>query len=439
MDGERAPPSSHGQPPLLERAGSRLERILDQHQVLPVSLFLAAALRLSCLLVFDVRPVSDYTWYYEVAASIARGDGAVFHGRPTAYWPVGYPALLAPLFAISGPSVIAAQLLNLALALGTLLLAHRATLLVGGSVRAARAAVVLLALWPNQIAYTSLVANETLSSFLVLLGVVLLLARRWWQDLLAGLVFGYACLVKPQVALLPIAVLLVMQRSRWRPFGAALRRMVLRSGLVYALLVLVLVPWTVRNWRLFGGLVFVANSGGVNLFIGNHPGATGTYPRPDEGARLSGALLPFDIGSTEYQADQKARALAVDYLVHHPGAALATLPRKLFHLYAKDVEGFSWMQEGAPQARGRYLLLPALKVTAQIYYMLVLLAAGAALHVLFRQRRAQVLLVPACVVGYFTCIYLVYFAIGRFHFVMVPWLAACAALAVSRDHPGPAT
>jgi 4-amino-4-deoxy-L-arabinose transferase-like glycosyltransferase len=410
------------------RAWHPLGRILDSDKLVAVCLVVSIVLRLVCIVLFDVQPVSDYKFYYDVAASIADGRGAVFNGRPTAYWPIGYPAFLASIFAVTGPSVLVAQLLNLALAVGTLFLTYRVTLLLGGSFRAARAAVVLLALWPNQIAYTSLVASETLASFLLVLGVMLLLGRRWRHDLIAGVVFGFACLVKPQTMLLPVVVMVLADLLAWRVWRRSLRHLLLRVGVVYVTLLLVLVPWSVRNWRVFGGPVFIANSGGVNLFIGNHPDATGTYPRPEEEVKLNNALLPFTLGADEYQVDQKARGLAIDYLKRHPGATLLRLPRKFWYLYAKDADGFSWMQEGAPSAQGRYRLLQPLKLVAQLYYVLALIALAWMLSVAVRQRRAHAFLIPACVVGYFTCVYLAYFGISRFHFVMVPWLAICAAM-----------
>jgi hypothetical protein len=68
-----------------------------------------------------------------------------------------------------------------------------------------------------------------------------------------------------------------------------------------------LVPWWIRNQRAFGGFVPIANNGGVNLYIGNNPLATGGY-RLD---RAVMAQLPSEVGQgwlgsggpKEYQID----------------------------------------------------------------------------------------------------------------------------------------
>jgi hypothetical protein len=422
-----------------ERAGSLVDRILDNDKTIPIVLISGIALRIACIALFDVRPISDYRWYYDVAASISSGHGAVFRGRPTAYWPIGYAAFLAAAFAVTGPSVLVAQLLNIALAVGTLALAHRVTLLVGGSPRAARAVVILLALWPNQIAYVSLLANETLASFLVLAGVCLLLERRWWHDVLGGVVFGCACLVKPQAMLLPPLVMIVKQLSTSRSTRLSLRPLLRRIALFYVPLLFVLLPWLVRNCRQFGGPVVIANSGGINLFIGNHSGATGTYPKAEEEAQLLHALAPFSIDADECQFDRKARALAIDYVTHHPATTLLHIPRKLWHLYATDADGFSWIQEGASVRDRRLRVLLPLKLVAQAYYMIILLAAATSLFLAVRRRRALALSIPIGIVAYFSCVYLAFFGISRFHFLMVPWLASCAALGVRASAPMPTT
>ena len=55
---------------------------------------LAAIMRLFWIFAVDTQPVSDFNWYFERAIEISRGNGYSIDGKPTAFWPVGYPAFV---------------------------------------------------------------------------------------------------------------------------------------------------------------------------------------------------------------------------------------------------------------------------------------------------------------------------------------------------------
>jgi hypothetical protein len=81
----------------------------------------------------------------------------------------------------------------------------------------------------------------------------------------AGLLTGVAILVRPAMLLfLPLAAGWLLWKRR--PAAAAL--FVLGA-------LLVVTPWTVRNYRHYGRFVLVASEGGVTFWTGNHPLARG--------------------------------------------------------------------------------------------------------------------------------------------------------------------
>jgi 4-amino-4-deoxy-L-arabinose transferase-like glycosyltransferase len=81
----------------------------------------------------------------------------------------------------------------------------------------------------------------------------------------AGLVTGLAMLIRPAMLFfLPAAVVWLIAR----------RRGVIAAVLVAAALVAV-VPWTIRNLRVYHRFVLIASEGGVTFWTGNHPLATG--------------------------------------------------------------------------------------------------------------------------------------------------------------------
>lgn len=178
--------------------GAGLARLINHRAFVPLCLGAAIALRLAWVALVTPQPVSDFRWYYERASELANGQGysvtaatywpeyiippvllSPAMGRvPTAFWPVGYPAFLALIFTVSGPSLLAAKLANVALSAGVLLLSYRIAARLFASRLVAGGTLLLLGFYPDHIAYSSLLSTEILFLFLLLLGVALLLADR---------------------------------------------------------------------------------------------------------------------------------------------------------------------------------------------------------------------------------------------------------------------
>jgi hypothetical protein len=421
----------------LALAQSGCRRAVAHRLFVPICLAAALLLRLGWILAVDARPIDDFSWYYDRAVGLAQGEGLTVKGVPTAYWPVGYPLMLAALFVVTGPSLLAAKLLNLLLAMAIVWYSYRVAGRLFASEAASRLALLLVAFHPNHIAYTSLTASETPFLFLMLLGLLLLLRRkgRPGTALLAGAVFGLGCLTKPTMLFVPATffALSLLARFRWRT--------VARLGLVYAALALVVLPWTLRNYRVFGRPLFVVTSGGINLLIGNNPLATGGYGGVDPETE---ALV--DSRKDELAREDAARAIARRYIIEHPWRTIGRMPAKLWHLYAKDVEGFYWNELATGAREGPVLQRPmvGLKIIGELYY-LALLAAFAAGVFRFYVAGRPPFPRPALsalglgIIAYFSLVMMVLFGSSRLHFPLIPcfalyagaWLASRLAPAAS--------
>src|SRR5687768_1005667 len=123
-------------------------------------LFLAP--RIGWMLAVDAAPMSDQLWYFDRAAGLLNGEGYAVQGRPTAFWPVGYPAFLAGLFAVFGPDIEVAKAANLVLSALSMAFVYRISRRATGSETAAKAALVLAVLYPTLIFYTELLYSELL-------------------------------------------------------------------------------------------------------------------------------------------------------------------------------------------------------------------------------------------------------------------------------------
>ena len=409
---------------MLPRTLRRLEAFLLSRSFPVVCLVAAVLVRVLWMLLVDPKPVSDFDWYYTRAIDISLGHGYQYRGAPTAAWPVGYPAFLGALFAVFGHSLLVAKIANLALSVGIILLTSWMAGRLFRSALTARLTMLVLSFYPNHIAYTSLVASEPLSMFLIMLGIGFLLIERsrLLMTVLAGASFGLSCLVRPQGLPIPL-ILVLLPRSGLRPFGGRL----LSVACVYAALLLVLVPWTIRNYKAFGGVFLVSTNGGGNLLIGNNPWANGTYRVPPH----YDSMLSY--GGNEYERDRESHRLAVEYIRTHPVEILKLLPKKVWYLYRGDVEGIRWSFEGIEAKGERVPAGPATAIVAlaEAYY-LVLFAACAMSCILFVKslrsgRDVAFSTMGLGVLVYFTFLGLVFYGGSRYHFPVMPFVAMYAA------------
>ena len=419
-------------------------KIEHQGSSFKVLLLLAIILRLAYPFAFSPPPTADFAEYDRLARGIADGKGYVWeHGEPTAFRAIGYPAFLAGVYWLSGNSQKAGQLANALLGLLALWLAYRLAQRVLQNETAARLALLLLAFHPNGIIYGGLLASEPLSLVLLLAGMYYFSrafsclginprARKSAGKseylkyvLLAGLAFGLAALVKPQMLVIP-ACLFLMPKS-WqlagkRPFWAI-------TG-IYAVMALVILPWTYRNYQQTGEPILISSNGGYNLFVGNSRFANGRYIWSDEMEEFVESRIPLhSIPVPEWSRELGNFAIAD--MKAGPLKTVTRLPQKLFFLYAADFDGprlslFAY-QNPRSSLKGFYYLT---MVLSQLWYALIWLPL---FWVLFKKRWKKlppswgILLIPALSMS---LISLVFFGASRFHYPFLPFLVLLSAAIV---------
>ena len=324
-------------------------------------LFLVAlAPRLYVASAWSGEPVWDGHYYHFGAERIAAGFGysedvmvngaAVSH--PWCHYPVGYSAFLAPFYKLfSGllgiPAVLIGPLLNALLGATTAVLVFR----IGTrflSLNRARVAGAITALHPGLILYTGLTMTELLASFLIIL--ILYVGTKfggWRGAVLAGVLVGLGTLVRPPILLCAVLLAVVV--------GGALRERALKTGVVVALAVLTVLPWSFRNCRVMDGCAFVSTNGGWNLAIGALT-ETGRF------RALSGEDgCPVVTG--QVQQDRCWAKLGRETIADDPLAWLKKMPAKLQHTYNHESFPVAYMAEARPkiwpesrQQAGRQLL-----------------------------------------------------------------------------------
>jgi tetratricopeptide (TPR) repeat protein len=224
--------------------------------------------------------VMDARRYDELAERIVREGREGREGwmpREVFYQAPLYPYVLAAVYAPTGGSRTAVRLLQMMAGAATaVLLAVAAARLFGAA--AGRAAGVLAALYGPFVFYGPLLLKTTLTLFCEAVFLLLLIPRPGTARpgparlLLAGAALGAAVLSQENLLLLApcTALFLLMPPAPWR------RR--LAGALAFAAgTVLAVAPVTLLNYRAGGELVLTSSQGGMNFYIGNSRGASGTY------------------------------------------------------------------------------------------------------------------------------------------------------------------
>jgi 4-amino-4-deoxy-L-arabinose transferase-like glycosyltransferase len=394
---------------------------------------LALALRLGWIAWADFRPtLSDDAGRYDfLGRSLAEGGGFVNpNGATTMFWPPGYPFVLAAVYklwperAFGDHEVIAALVLNAALGAATVALTY-ALARRAYDERVGLVAAAMVALFPSLVFFAGVTLTETAFTTLLLLGVWLIVVSDERRDVrivaLAALVLGFATLVRGLALLAPLALV----PYGWRIHGAW-RPALLRAGVIAAAMLLVVAPWTIRNYVESGSLVGISSNAGVDFYIGHSEGADGRGRKVDE---LVFQYPELPAAEAEARVSSDGFERGVRWAARHPLTEVSLSARKVWWLWYRDDEALRWTdghgeRDVMPEGVRRALIV----LSNVFYWPVVLLAAAALLTTRWWRRPAGVLLVALLVC--WTLAHVAFFGDPRFHAPMTPVIAVFAAAAI---------
>jgi hypothetical protein len=383
--------------------------------VLAAGLFI----RIILILANERVPVSDEYEYDQLAQSIVNQGSYAVVGVPTAYRPVGYPAFLGITYFLFGheplfPKVIQALLDTLTAYL----------LFLIGKMQSERIGFLASLLWSSfvpAILFVNLLLAETLTVFLLVLSLLIFLKSDGSTVIrnliLFGLVSGIMILVKPSILLFPLLLLLLSPKMAIPPRYAIV---------AFAAMLVVVLPWMLRNLAVLETFS-ISTNGGMNLYVGNNPEATGAY---------LGTFPPelADPSMDEVARSRKATALAMKFIAAQPGTFLVNGVKKLAHLFRSegDVLITSFSDHSAAGFTNRYRSVApfiAHMTNVSSFGLLFLGITGFVLSIRSRQFWFTVSFLAALFAVHF-----VFFGGSRFHFVLMPFAAIYASHAIVALH-----
>jgi 4-amino-4-deoxy-L-arabinose transferase-like glycosyltransferase len=338
---------------------------LERHgRWLAVILFLVAlALRLHAVSSFPAVPCSDAADYHRLAAGIVAGRGYVESGGARTAWrPPGYPVFLAGIYAVCGPRPYAAYLAQAALgAITVALVMLLGRLLLGG--REALASGLLAALYPGFCWLPRVLLSENLALPLLVGALcataMLIQTDQWGWAAALGVLLGLGLLVRGAIFL--VAILLLAGLLGTAAGRRSQRQSVALASVALGGMLLVLLPWGVRNYLLFGRIVPVATQDGMALYA--------SYWPPHAGSKriwgnLPGAEDPAVAAAArardEAAVSDQLRTVTIRRLREQPGYFFRLIPAKLISLAAPF--DWEWFPHRAGSSRsvnlGYVIMLP---------------------------------------------------------------------------------
>ena len=411
---------------------------MDWRGFVPVIILSTLVGRLIMAYLVQNVPVSDSAAYHQFAIWMAEGKGYldIKTGNPTAFWPVGYPAFLSFIYRFFGVDVMFGEMANGILSVVIMWLCYDISRRLFCCEKAARLLLLILALYPAHWFFSMILASEMLALTLVLVIIDLSMRRGVPVALACGVAAGLAMLVKPQT--LAIAGFCWMFSFGYHGWHLTSLRHWARITVIYLVVLVVVMPWVWRNHQLLGAWIPVSTNGGINMFIGNNPEASGTY---QEVPRLKALYNIEDEVERDKEAWREVRA----YVQEQPLEFLARIPAKLASLYFRENsgsfeegKGYSWFWQGLEKkvVRENKERVVIYKEISNLYYYVLALLSWLGLFVLVWRERIHFLLngqaIPLVAVVWFTAVYLIFFGTSRFHFLMMPLLAIYATAFVGR-------
>lgn len=406
---------------------------------LVICMVVGLALRLLHIILVPTQPVSDFKFYDDAAINLLRFRVYGFEHTPTAVFPPGTSLFLAGIYTVFGYNIVYAKITQAILSVLSIALVHRIASTIFADAKVANLATLLLTFMPSHIAFTSVLASENFFTFLNMILLYCLVVPRYhtpFLHFLNGAASGVAALVRPTGLLLPFLPLM----------GIALRRELKynrRRIFIYILtcmlgFFLVIGPWGLRNYLVFGHFALGSSSGGIDLWMGNNERATGRWidMKPTIKSRFSDVVSRGD----EFNRDKLYYGEAFKFILENPGMFARLALRKVVILFSGDTECIWWSITGENVITSKELigkfesLLPLIAAVYDTYFYMILSLALLAVPYMVKRSlgRSWGEIVLLFYVSYFTLIHAVFISGQRFHFNIVPPLTILAAFTLKK-------
>ncbi len=329
-----------------EQLNNRSLKSAAQIRLLIAVSALAVIIRIAAIYIWGSEIEETVYEYDPISRNIAAGLGYSWdlygstETAPTAWMAPVYTYMLAAYYWIIGDNLTGMAIFQAVAGGITCLLIG----LVGNAVSNVRTGLIaaaLFAIYPEMILLPLKFVDESWLLLwmlcIVYLGALYLQTGNRRIVILAGIFSGIASLTHESALICPIALMIWVLLKR----GLS-RRWLIDSLLLLSVTIVVIAPWTVRNYLVFDKFVLIRTNFWVNAWRGNFPGATGT-PRNFNNTLHDLALDPEyravidpQLVGDEIQREEVYKKLAIRHITEDPVRYIGLTLRRMQYFWTVD-------------------------------------------------------------------------------------------------------
>lgn len=396
-----------------------------------VLILLALIPRLVWIYFIQTQPYSDFLHLHNYGVNASHGN---FKGFVNFYavfpFKMSFGLVLAGLYSVFGTNLLIPKLFNVIMSVALALLVYAGGKILYGD-KAARISGLLLAFWPADIMFTSVIASEHLFLVLFTGAVVLMLhfiKKYSFKNykvtngnlilLAIGSLTATAQLIRPMaMLLLPVFFLYVLIFKRYRAdillsFGLKLKSVLLVAASYIIVINLISLPI-----QSITGVNVSKSYSGFNLMVGTNDKADGMFNSEDF------SIIEKNNYDVE-KVHEEARKTAIARITSAPFKLPYLFCRKIEKLWGNENYGYYWSTTPIMNSRPENTVKSyprAFYGISQAFYILVLLMAVSACFYTLREKRYDALIVLMVFGGLFLS-YLLLEVQSRYHLPVMPLL-----------------
>ncbi|MDD4496070.1 MAG: glycosyltransferase family 39 protein [Eubacteriales bacterium] len=341
-----------------------------------------------------------------------------------------YPLFIAGVFGLFGRSLIYVYIVQSLLGTANTFLIY----IIGKNAFDKRIGLISAALsllyWPLQL-YSGILLSETLFIFLIMLGVYCSLKALDSGKLVffaaAGASFALATLTR-SISMLLIGVIpvvyLIYRRDKLNVF--------LRNALAFVIsFIIVMSPWTIRNYILFDEFIPVDALGGLNLYVGNNERSNGFYINLTKQDLEEGIRKYTKAGQQNQEVevnDKTLKEATFTYILQNPGRFIRLTIWRIVLFINLDFRDVDWVLQEYMREHAifHYAFLRMLVYISDIiFFLLGMFGFGELLKI-------KKCLILAGFIAYFALLTSLFYIAERYRLPIMPFLSIAAAFKVPK-------
>lgn len=298
-----------------------------------ISILLALTLRISFLIIAPPRPLTwdDTISWDSVAWNLLNKRGFTeIDGTPTHVRPPVYPIFLAIIYKFFGRNYTIVHLFQGIIGSLTVGLIYLFSKNIFNNSEIGFYSAILCSIWPAFIVYTGIIGTETLYSFLFILFLALLykayVRLKINHYFLIGIVLGIVNLTRSTIIFYPLFLIMIEYLINRNI------RKIRDIFLIFILSMFIVLPWTIRNYKVFGRFLLVNTSAGELFWAGTYEGWDGyiKHNRDDYFRSIFNLKNPVD-------NERKMFREGIKNIITNPKGFLKLTVKKFFRLWFKPV------------------------------------------------------------------------------------------------------